>query len=64
VQPRVGEDGSDDPSDIRRGNRIGLAPPERQLDAASVPDRRTGEGEEKALQEDRWPDDDNRRLSG
>ena len=44
VRPRVGEDGSDYPSDISRGNRRGLAPPERQFDAASVADGRTGEG--------------------
>jgi hypothetical protein len=38
VRPGVGEDGSDYPSDIGRGNRRGLAPPERQFDAASVAD--------------------------
>src|SRR6267142_767211 len=60
--PRVGEDGSDYPSDISRGNRRGLAPPERQFDAASVADGRTGEREEEALQEDRWPDGDDRQA--
>src|SRR5215472_6725295 len=62
VWPRVGEDGSDYPSDISRGNRIGLAPPERQLDAASIADARTGEGEEEALQEHRRPDGDDRQA--
>ena len=62
VRPRVGEDGSDDPGDISRGNRIGLAPPERQFDAASVPDGRTGEGEEEALQEDRRSNGDDRQA--
>src|SRR3989454_1568499 len=62
VRPGVGEDGSDDPSDIHRGNRRGLAPPERQLGAASVADDRTGEGEEEALQEDRRPDGDDRQA--
>ena len=52
VRPRVGKDGSDHPSNISRGNRRGLAPPERQFDAASVADARTGEGKEEALQED------------
>src|SRR5260370_42456263 len=56
VRPRVGEDGSDYPSDVSRGYRISLATPERQFDAASVADGRTGEGEEKALHEDRRPD--------
>src|ERR1700686_350890 len=42
VRPRVGEDGSDYPSNISRGYRRGLAPPERQFDAASVADARTG----------------------
>jgi hypothetical protein len=32
VRPRVGEDGSDYPSDISRSNWRGLAPPERQFD--------------------------------
>ena len=53
VRPRVGEDGSDHPSDVSRGDRRGLAPPERQFDAASVADRRTGEGDEEAFQKDR-----------
>jgi hypothetical protein len=60
VRPRVGEDGSDYPSDISRGNGRGLARPERQLDAATVPDARTGEAEEEALEEDRRPDGDDR----
>ena len=29
VRPRVSEDDSDNPSDVSRGYRIGLAPPER-----------------------------------
>src|SRR5215510_7004304 len=58
MRPGISEDGSDYPSDISRGNRIGLALPERQFDAASVADARTGEGEEEALQEDRRPDGD------
>jgi hypothetical protein len=61
VRLRVGEDGRDDPRDINRGNRRGLAPPERQFDAASVADGRTGEGE-KALQEHRRPDGDDRQA--
>ena len=61
VRPRVGEDGSDYPSDISRGYRRGLAPPERQFDTAWVADARTGEGEEEALQEDSGPDDDDQR---
>src|SRR3989442_6830740 len=59
VRPRVGEDSSDYPSDIRRGNRRGLAPPERQFDAASVADGRSGE-RGKALQEHSRPDGDDR----
>ena len=55
VRPRVGEDGSDYASDISRGNRRGLALPERQFDAASVANTRTGEGKEEALEEDRRP---------
>jgi len=62
VRPRVGEDGSDYPSDISRGNRRGLAPPERQFNAASLADGRTGEGEKEALQEDRRPDGDDRQA--
>ena len=45
VRPKVGEDGSDYPSDISRGGRRGVAPPERQFHAASIADGRTGEGE-------------------
>jgi hypothetical protein len=45
VRPRIGKDASDYPSDGSRGNRRGLAPPERQFDAAPVADGRTGEGE-------------------
>ena len=36
VRPGLGEDGGDDPGDIGRGDRSGLALPERQLDAASL----------------------------
>src|SRR3989441_1070678 len=61
VRPRVGEDSSDYPSDIRRGNRRGLAPPEGHFDAASVADGRTGE-REKALQEHSRPDGDDRQA--
>src|SRR5882724_1121757 len=62
VRPRVGEDSSDDPSDISRGDRRGLAPPERQFNAASVADGRADEAEEEALQEDRRPDGDDRQA--
>src|SRR4030095_15399341 len=62
VRPRVGEDGRDDPSDIRCGNGRRLALPERQFDTASVADGRTGEGEEKALEEDGRPDSDDGRA--
>src|SRR5262245_60164934 len=62
MRPRVGEDGRDDPSDISRGNRRGLAPPERQFDVASVADGRADEAEEEALQEDRRPDGDDRQA--
>jgi hypothetical protein len=41
VWGRVGEDGGDYASDIRRGNRIGLAAAERQFDAAFFADART-----------------------
>jgi hypothetical protein len=61
VRPRVGEDGSDYPSDIRCGNRRGLAPPERQFDAASVAHGRKGE-REKGLQEHGRPDGDDRKA--
>src|SRR6185369_4289982 len=61
VRRRVGEDGRDYASDIGRGNRRGLAPPERQFDAASVADGRTCEGE-KTLQEHRRPDGDDRQA--
>src|SRR5262249_56183902 len=59
VRPRVGEDGSDYPGHVRRGNRRGLAQSEWQFDPASVAHCRTGEGE-KVLQEHRRPDGDNR----
>jgi len=62
VRPRVGEDGSDYPSDISRSNWRGLAPPERQFDTASVPNARTGEGEEEAFQENRGPNGDDRQA--
>src|SRR5262249_20736831 len=61
VRLRVGEDGSDYLSDISRGDRRGLAPPERQFDAASVADGRTYKGE-KTLQEHRRPDGDDRQA--
>jgi hypothetical protein len=53
VRARVGEDRSDYPSDIRRGNRRGLASAERQFDAAAVADGRTRE-REKGLQVVCW----------
>src|SRR5690349_4987418 len=62
VRPRVGEDGSDYPSDINCGNRRGFASSERQFDAVPVADTRTDETEEEALQEHRWPDGDNRQA--
>jgi hypothetical protein len=58
IRPRGGEDGRDDPRAIR--HRRGLAPPERQCEAASGADGRAGEAEEDALQEDRRPDGDDR----
>jgi hypothetical protein len=61
VRARVGEDSSDDPSHIGRRNRRGLAPTERQLDAASVSDARTGE-RGKALQEHGRSDGDDRQA--
>src|SRR5258708_2749945 len=48
VRSGVGEDGSDYPSDIRRGDRGCLAPPKRQFDTASVADSRAGNREEEA----------------
>src|SRR5262249_6353417 len=56
VRPRVGEDGSNYLSDIRRGDRRRFASPEWELDAASVADGRSDEAKEEALQEDGWPD--------
>src|SRR5262249_62090331 len=57
MRPGVEKDGGDYPSDIGRGDRRGLAAPERQFDAASVADGRTGE-REKGVEEHRWPDGD------
>jgi hypothetical protein len=62
MRPRVVEDGNDHASDVRRSDGIRLAFPERQLDAASVADAGSGEREEKALQEDRRPDRDDRQA--
>src|SRR3954447_13777643 len=53
----VGEDGSDDASDISRTNRRSLAPPERQFDAASLAHGSPGDGEE-GFKEYRRPDGD------
>jgi hypothetical protein len=60
VLPRCGEDGRNAPSDIGGGNRIGLAPPEWQFNAASVANGRTRKRKEKTLQKDRRPDGDDR----
>src|SRR5262245_59879784 len=57
VRPRVGEDGGDYPSDIGCGHRRGLAEPERELDAASVADRRTDEAGAAGLREERSPEE-------
>src|SRR5215813_14646483 len=62
VRPRLAEDLSDYASDINRGNRGGLATPERQFDTVSVADARCGEWEEEALQEDRRPNGDDRQT--
>src|SRR5262249_53583324 len=59
VRPRVGEDRSDDASDISRSNRRGPAASKRQFDATMLADTRTRYGE-KALQEHCRPDGDDR----
>src|SRR5882724_4967291 len=59
---RMSEDRSDNARDISRRNWTGLAFPERQFDAASLANTRTREGKEKAFQENRWPDGDDRQA--
>src|SRR5215467_4535138 len=58
MRPGFGQDGSDDPCDIRRRDRRGLALPERQFDAVPIADARSGEGQEEPFQEDGRPDGD------
>src|SRR5215469_12732150 len=62
MRPRVGEDGSNYPSDVSRGDWRGFAPPEWELDAASVADGRSDEAKEETLQEDGWPDGHDRQA--
>src|SRR5262247_1467047 len=58
IRRRFGEDGSNDPRDIRRRDRRSLALPERQFDVVPIADARSGEGQEEPFQEDGRPDGD------
>src|SRR5262252_668077 len=62
MRRRVGEHGSNYPSDISRGDWRGFAPSEWELDAASVADGRSDEAKEETLQEDGWPDSHDRQA--
>ena len=62
VRPGVGQDLGHHPGDVGRGDRVGPAPAERQLDPAPVADGRAGEGQE-GVEEDGRPDGDDRRPS-
>ncbi len=59
MRARVGEDGSDHASNVCRSDRICLASPERQFNAASVADALGGK-RQKAFQKHRRPDGDDR----
>jgi len=65
IRPRWGPgsaNGRNYPSDISRGDWRGLAPPEWELDAASVADGRRDEAKEETFQEDGWPDGHDRQA--